>query len=148
MQPVGVALATVTACMAVVLAGCAGASAEQVAIPGADASPTSVARAYVAALNAHDDRAVRKLSTTPESVAWLDDVEQISHLQVTGVRPEKPRWSGEPAGTKVRHVGVQFDVDWGRFSDGSIEDGHTVWGYWLKRDASTGRWVIFNEGVG
>jgi hypothetical protein len=117
-------------------------------MPGAHASPATVARAYVAALNAHDDRAVRRLSTTPESVAWLDDVEKISNLQVTGVRPEKPQWSGQPAGTDVRHVGVQFDVDWGLFSDGSMPDGHTVWGYGLKRDPSTGRWVIFNEGVG
>lgn len=147
MRPIGVGLATVTASLATVLAGCAGGAVEPVAIPGTDASPARVARAYVAALNAHD-RAVRRLSTTPESVAWLDDVEQITNLQVTGVRPEKPQWSGESAGTEVRHVGVQFDVDWGLFNDGSMEDGPTVWGYWLKRESPSGRWVIFNEGVG
>jgi hypothetical protein len=148
MRPLGVALATVTASAAAALAGCAGGSVERVAPPGADASPARVARAYVAALNAHDREAVRRLSTTAESVAWLDDVEQIGNLQVTGVRPEKPQWSGQSAGTEVRRVGVQFDVDRGLFSDGSIEDGSTVWGYWLKRDSSTGRWVIFSEGVG
>jgi hypothetical protein len=148
MRPMRVGLAAVTASAAAVLAGCAGGSSEPVTMPGADAPPATVARTYVAALNAHDDRAVRSLSTTPESVTWLDDVKQISNLQVTGVRPEKPQWSGEPAGTEVRHVGVRFDADWGLFSDGSLEAGDTVWGYWLKRDSSTGRWVIFNEGVG
>jgi hypothetical protein len=148
MRPLRVGLATVTASAAVVLAGCAGGSSEPVTIPGAEASPARVVRAYVAALNAHDDQAVRRLSTTPESAAWLDDVKQISNLKVTGVSPEKPQWSSEPAGTEVRQVGVRFDVDWGPFSDGSMENGHTVWGYGLKRDASTGRWVIFNEGVG
>jgi endonuclease YncB( thermonuclease family) len=53
-------------------------------------------------------------------------------MQVTGVVPEKPQWSGQPADTEARHVGVRFDVDGGLFSDGLIEDGHTVRGYGLS----------------
>jgi len=143
-----IGLATVAASLAAVLAGCTLGTTRHIAAPAADAPPAAVVRAYVAALNAHDAQAVHRLSSSVESVAWLDDVDHIGNLQVTGVHVEKPQWSGQPAGTEVRNIAVRFDVDWGLFSDGSMDDGSTTWGYLLKRDPTSGRWTIFDEGTG
>ena len=147
-RPGGIGLATVAASVVAVLAGCASGPTRHIAAPATDAPPAAVVRVYVAALNAHDAQTVHRLSYSVESVAWLDDVDHISNLQVTGVHVEKPQWSGQPVGSDVRNVAVRFDVDWGLFSDGSLEDGSTIWGYLLKRDHTSGRWTIFDEGTG
>jgi hypothetical protein len=146
-RPLGVGWAAATASVAALVAGCSGGSAQRTAMPAADAPPAAVVRAYVAALNAHDAHAVRVLSGTAESKAWLDDIEHISDLEVTDVSSERPQWSGQPSGTRVMRVAVRFDLDWELFSDGSMEEGQTRWGYALKRDSTSGRWVIFDEGV-
>lgn len=81
---------------------------------------------------------------------WLNSGDHITDLRVTGVLPEKPQWSGQPNGTRVVNVGVRFNLDqtlWSSFVDPSMEEGLTVWGYLLKQNHDSGRWVIFDGGV-
>ncbi|NTW42427.1 MAG: hypothetical protein HGA44_21555 [Cellulomonadaceae bacterium] len=122
------------------LAACS--TPEHVPVPPADADPTEVVQAYVAAINARDRDTLAALSEDggiPET--WLD-------TRIDLVEIDEPY---EDSGAGTRHDGedvigvpVQIIVDG---TDGSMPDGEqTGWGYLLVQQ--DGRWVVFSQGVG
>ena len=136
-RPIGT---TVLVAAAAVLAGCS--AAEHVAVPPADADPTEVVQAYVAAINARDRDTLAALSedgAVPEE--WLD-------TRIDLVEVDDPY---DDAGAGTRHdgedvVGVPVQVVV-HGSDGSMPEGEqTGWVYLLVQQ--DGRWVVFEQGVG
>jgi len=106
---------------------------DQVALPGPDATPEQVVRAYVEALDARDFDTVNAIDGRPGSDLDRFDRPGQIHLQEMG-----DTFEGDPNGTHV-----MFQADFEGF-DISMEDGW--WGYYLVRGAD-GRWEIVDEGV-
>lgn len=148
--------ATTAGAVALILAGCESnrpadqvaapaASAPDVSVPAASATPEAVVRAYVSALDAKDIAAAGKMLTSrhAEDVAratdsWFTNVRSLRALSVTPARTD-PDHPG-----KVR-VDVQLDLQ--MRSEISMSNGRTTWGYFLERDHADGRWLIADEGI-
>lgn len=105
---------------------------EQVPVPGRDATPEQVVRAYIEAVNARDFDTADAIDARTES-HWG----RFSRpMQTHAVRKVKSLHEG-----RAVHVVFTADFDGG---DGTVEDG--PWGYYLQR-GSDGRWHITDAGV-
>ncbi len=120
-------------------------------IPSDTADPMDVATAYVAALNAHDCDAARKLSTSDEADhtgVWCGDVRTLSVTSWGNLRMEAPQWSGRQAPQEVVFVPATIRVTWRPFhDDGSFSPSPThSWGYQLVRENATSPWRVADQG--
>ncbi|GAA4568908.1 hypothetical protein GCM10023193_51510 [Planotetraspora kaengkrachanensis] len=107
-----------------------------VAMPPVTATPEQVTLAYLRALDAHDTKTARALSTKdhrPVTDLWLQGTTGISDIDITDSRGE----SGATVATSFTTHG----------SDDSFVDG-SYWVYTLTRDSRSGRWLINSEGMG
>jgi hypothetical protein len=103
-----------------------------VALPGPDASPVQVVRAYVAAVNARDFETANEIDARHNS-----DLGRFS-------RPDRMDKLGDVSIAEGgKHVVFKADFSGG---DGSIPDGRQLWGYVLERGADR-RWQIVDAGV-
>lgn len=142
-------LVVTVVCMAGAFAACTSSTPErEVAMPDPDAAPLDVVRAYVDALDANDEETASRLITSEHhELSWIGSVEAITELKTWEPVREDPRWSGHPRTAEVVRVPVKFDVTWSD-PDPSVEDGPQMWSYLLIRDEDSGRWLIFDEGMG
>lgn len=131
----GPALLVISALAAAVVAGVLAWSAprDDVPVPGPDATPEEVVRAYIDAVNARDfDTANTIDARAGEDLARLSRPMQAHDVEMMG-------------GTLIEgaqaHVLFTADFDGG---DGSLEDG--LWGYILDR-GTDGLWHITDAGV-
>ncbi|SEG89829.1 protein of unknown function [Thermomonospora echinospora] len=126
----------------------------RVGIPPVGASPQEVVTAYVAAINAHDKEAGRRLSTphfAQQQEGGEDDqfrnIVEISHLQV-----QTPLSNGghESADGKRYQDAVYVPVTFilKQREVVSMPNGHTAWGYILVRTGADQPWRINDHGVG
>lgn len=117
----------------------------QVPLPSVEAGPRQVVRVYLAAFQARDfDTALALVQPgARESFTSLfSHPYQISDVRVGQAfgRPSQPgAYLGET------DVAVTFQLHGG---DVSMPDGHTVWGYQLRRVGPLHRWMIYGEGTG
>jgi Domain of unknown function (DUF4829) len=129
-------------------------SKSQVSIPPVGASPQEVVTAYIAAINAHDEEAGRKLST-PHFAQQQDHVQDNQFTNVVEI-------SKLQVGTPTRNGGHE-SADGRRYQDAvyvpvtftlkqrevvSMLDGHTSWGYVLVRTGADQPWRINDHGHG
>ncbi|WP_062201441.1 hypothetical protein [Demequina salsinemoris] len=125
---------------------------QSVAMPADDASAEAVVQAYLEALNGHDcDTAAALADADFASTAlqWCDAVAGLDDIDVSQATEEDPFWSGLPSDVETVSVAVEFDLDWRLFhDDGSMPEGHTVWGYLLSRDSADAPWRIYDNGLG
>jgi hypothetical protein len=110
-----------------------------------------VARAYVAALNAHDCGAAKTLSTLDgarDAVMWCGNVRTLSATSWGTPRMEAPKWSGRQAPQEVVFVPVTIRVTWRPFhDDGSLAPSTAqTWGYLLVREDATAPWRVADQG--
>lgn len=123
-----------------------------VPIPPRDATPERVVTTFIAALNAHDCDTAAALTTgdvADRARSWCEDISTLTDVIVSDHSIEPPEPSGRSAPDEVVFVAVTFDVDWRRFhGDTSMEEGNTVWGYRLVRNAEDSPWRIVDQGVG
>ncbi|WP_067485179.1 DUF4829 domain-containing protein [Actinomadura hibisca] len=136
------------------LAGCGGDGQTHVKLPPAGAPPQEVVTAYVAAINAHDKKTGRALSTahfgkleTTEVADSLFNDAKLSDLKVSAPIPEQGYES--PDGkqyAQVVKVPVTFDLK--QKTEVSMPNGPTAWGYLLVRESLTGPWRINDHGNG
>lgn len=104
-------------------------------MPGPDATPEQVVRAYIKAVNARDFDTANVLDARPNS-----DLGRFSRpVQVTGLSDVTTR------DDLADRVSVVFKAEFSG-TDSSMEDGRQWWGYLLERGAD-GRWHIVDEGV-
>jgi hypothetical protein len=106
---------------------------EQVALPGADATPEQVVTAYLEALNARDFSTSNEIDARSRSDHGLFSLPGRIRLE----RIDKVFVDGGQA-----HVTFHADFEGG---DGSLS-GRQLWGYYLDRDQG-GRWQITDAGV-
>ena len=142
-------LVVTVVCMAGALSACTSSTPErEVAMPAPDAGPLEVVRAYVDALDANDEETASRLITSEHhELSWIGSVEAVTDLKAWEPVREDPRWSGHPRTAEVVRVPVRLDVTWSD-PDPSVEDGQQMWSYLLIRDEGSGRWLIFDEGMG
>jgi hypothetical protein len=110
-----------------------------------------VAKAYVAALNAHDCTAAKTLSTPDAAditAVWCIAVRSLGVRSWGTPRTEVPRWTGHQAPQEVVFVPVTITVTWRPFhDDGSMSSaGPHTWGYLLVRENSTAPWRVADQG--
>lgn len=121
-----------------------------ISVPPDSASPMTVAKAYVDALNAHDCDAARKLSTTnaaSHSDLWCRNVRSVEVLAWRTPIVEEPKWSGHRAPQEVTFVPVTMTVTWRPFhDDGTMNPGTRAWGYVLLRENATSPWRVSDQG--
>ena len=141
---------------AVLVAGCGEGGAitpSTVAPPPASASPQTVVRAWIDAVNAGDEAAGRVLSTPVFADAdrdagdagWFANVLRISDLQVGEPVPVTGLASNERF-AQVVAVPVAFVLEQKR--ERSFRDGPVQWGFVLVRDRDGQRWRINEQGLG
>ena len=136
-------------CAAGAFGACTSSAPErEVVLPDPEAGPLQVVRAYVDALDANDEGTASRLITREHhELSWIGSVEAITDLEASEPVREDPRWSGRPRTAEVVRVPVTFGVTWSD-PDPSVEDGRQLWSYLLIRDQDSGRWLIFDEGMG
>ena len=101
-------------------------------VPGSDATPEQVVRAYIDAVNARDFDTANAIDARPG-----EDLGRFSRPRQThDVEMGKTVTEGTQA-----HVLFNADFDGG---DGTVEDG--LWGYYLQR-GDDGLWHITDAGV-
>jgi len=117
-----------------------------VPVPAATASPSEVVSTYLRALNAHDCATAEALATgefRKSARSWCRQVGSLKHVTV---EPYQVDNQGTP--DLQAYISVTFDLHWRPFhSDGSMENGSTIWGYDLVRASPRERWAIASEGV-
>lgn len=122
-----------------------------VALPGAQASPATVIRTYVRAINDRDystANAIQLRGPRIEDHGWFD-APSIRHLNVTHVTPV---YSGKdvPSSsvTSFKQV-VEVDIR-GQFHhwDDGLPGGDHMVSYYLGRNTDAQRWRIVDEGQG
>lgn len=105
---------------------------EEVAVPGLDATPAQVVRAYIEAVNARDFDTANVIDARPG-----EDLGRFSRpMRAHALQMGRTVTDGDTA-----HVLFSADFDGG---DGTVEDG--VWGYYLERGGD-GLWHITDAGV-
>ena len=105
---------------------------EDVAVPGSEATPEQVVRAYIDAVNARDFDTANAIDARPDGDLGRFSRPMQSHEVVMGQTFTE--------GTAA-HVLFAADFDGG---DGTVEDGW--WGYYLER-GNDGLWHITDAGV-
>jgi hypothetical protein len=110
-----------------------------------------VAKAYVAALNAHDCTAAKTLSTPDAAditAMWCIAVRSLVVPTWGTPRNEAPQWTGHQAPQEVVFVPATITVTWRPFhDDGSMSSaGQHTWGYLLVRESSTAPWRVADQG--
>lgn len=128
----------------------AGGAAVGVAAPRDDASPQDVVRAFVADVNAHDERAAKRLLTPGLRSAYsdgADDLDNVVSMTDLVVTPPTVDGDGRPltADSLTVHVPVSFILRQQQVV--SMEDGPTDWGYLLVRERVGAPWRIYDQGV-
>jgi len=124
-----------------------------IAIPADTAAPLDVARAYVAAINAHDCHAARSV-TVADSVdmttTWCTDVRSLAVSEWRTPLVESSGYYGRTAPQEVTYVPVSMTVAWRPFhDDGSMSSaGVITWGYVLVRENAGAPWRVADQGVG
>lgn len=140
----------------IVTAGCGagGAISTSTAVaPPVSASPQTVVRAWVDAVNAGDEAAGRVLSTPVFAGAdrdageagWFANVLGIRDLQVGAPSPVTGLASNERF-AQVVLVPVAFTLEQKR--ELAFRDGPVQWGFVLVRDRAGQRWRINEQGLG
>jgi hypothetical protein len=105
---------------------------QDVAVPGSEATPEQVVRAYIDAVNARDFDAANAIDARPgEDLGRFSRPTQTHEVEMGKTVTE---------GTKA-HVLFTADFDGG---DGTVEDG--LWGYYLER-GNDKLWRITDAGV-
>jgi hypothetical protein len=126
----------------------------RVGIPPVGASPQEVVTAYVAAINAHDEEAGRRLSTPhfAQQQEGTEDNQFRNVVQISALQVETPISDGgyeSPDGRRYQdavYVPVTFTLKQREVV--SMPDGHTSWGYVLVRTGTDQPWRINDHGVG
>jgi hypothetical protein len=120
-------------------------------MPSRDASPATVVRAYLAALNAHDrSTAVRLLAPRHRAIVEteidspLTNIRSITHIRIGTVSPQGGQ--GPDARFEIVDVSVRFDLS--QYRAESMPNGPTDWGYLVGRAHASYPWRIVDEGVG
>lgn len=128
-------LGAVAVVLLALLAGLAWWSAPraQVPVPGAGASPETVVRAYIDAVNARDFDTANAIRPG-DRLGRFSRPMQISDLTDVTTRDDV---NGR--------VAVDFMADI-HATDGSMEEGRQWWGYLLER-SDDGHWLIVDAGV-
>ncbi len=125
---------------------------DDVDMPGDNATPEQVVGAYLSALDAHDCEtatALRTEGSRDTAATWCSNVARMADHRVVSSYAESPEYSGHTTPAEVVNVRVTFDLGWRMFhDDGSMEEGHTDWGYLVVRGSPTSPWRIFGEGNG
>lgn len=121
-----------------------GRKTRDVPLPATNASAEEVLQTYLDALNAHDCDTATALATESarqQVESWCHHVSSLEHVQV---RPASVDAAANQTG-----FAVTFDLDWRLFrGDGSMDEGPTIWGYFLTRDSASGPWRISDQGMG
>ena len=139
--------------LAIALSGaCTGGTrATHIAMPPRSASPATVVRTYLLALNAHDRSTAEKLLAPGhrtvverEVDSPLTDVRGITHIQIGTV--SRQAGQGPYAHWDIVDVVVHFDLS--QYHSESMPNGPTDWGYLVGRAQPSDPWRIVDEGVG
>lgn len=154
MRPLALLALLVTA--AILVSGCGEGGAIRTSTappPPVSASPQTVVRAWIDAVNAGDEAAGRVLSTPVFAGAdrdagdagWFANVLRISDLQVGEPVPVTGLASNERF-AQVVAVPVAFDLEQKR--ERAFRDGPVQWGFVLVRQRDGQRWRINEQGLG
>lgn len=140
---------TVTLVVVTCLAGCGrGRAVRTVPLPPRDTGPVTTVRAYIDALDGHDARTARALSSSGrngDTDAWLKTTDRLSMLSVSPPRPE----AGDAGpGRFPRLLSVTVRLDRGRSSDPSMPARVMGWNYIVRKGAATDRWLVVGQGTG
>lgn len=143
--------ATGAVAVATVLATFVQAPHTTVALPGAGASPATVIRTYVRAINDRDygtANAIQERGPAFEDHGWFD-APSIRHLRITHVSAvysgKQAPLSAESNYAQVVAVDVRGQLH--HWND-DLPGGDHAWSYYLGRNADTQRWRIVDEGQG
>lgn len=125
---------------------------DQVPIPPQSATPATVVKAYVAAVNARDFDTSNALLVTKRHLPVYNRFERtptMKHLQVlseVNVREGTDSYDKEAAlaWKEATWVDVTFDY---KGTDGSIKPGPVKWRYLVVRDRASDPWRIRDWGV-
>jgi hypothetical protein len=119
----------------------AGAQKRDIGLPPTDASPTTVVRTYLDALDARDCDTAAKLWTSDGNLD-CHGIAGVSNIRVHDPVP------GPQETTLQTYVTVEFHLSWRRFHyDPSLADD-VAWGYYLDRSTPTSPWRITEGGAG
>jgi hypothetical protein len=113
-----------------------------------DASdPENIVADFIAALNAHDTDAAKRLLTarqaqqiTGAADSWLTNVKSITNVTIGEATPER-----RDDYKQAVKVPVEFDLDQRQAT--SLPNGHISWGYLLVRNSDEDPWRIDDQGV-
>jgi len=123
-----------------------------VPLPAPSASPETVVRTYLAALNAHDCTTATELWAGDQrdiAGSWCTGVAELTGISLGAPSTEPPGNSSNHPDQSVTEVPVTFDLRWRRWhGDPSLPEGRTTWGYLLAQDAQTSAWRIVDNGTG
>ncbi len=137
----GLAAAALTAC-----GGSPGdtTSPESAAV-GAATSPEDVVRAYLGALQEHDEPTATSLTTQPYAGRddWAADPPSIENVEVSAAMVESTTGTAAEGHAQAVFVPVTSDL---RGGDGTMPGGSTSWGYVLVRDSDSEAWRIADAG--
>ena len=116
-------------------------------LPPRNAGPRQVVVSYIQALDVHDATTAYALSGPPSSqmhgatTYYLQQLDRVTSFRITSVVP------GDGSRSDGPEVELTWDLDWHR-PDYLEQNGSQVWGFILKRDSRTGRWLISDQGTG
>lgn len=109
---------------------------DQIPVPGVNAKPVEVVRAYVDAINARDFDTANAIDARGSDLGRFSRPGRIEDLHVISVDRE---------GRNREQVHVLFKADMSGMGP-SMENGSQEWGYYLER-GDDGRWRIVDAGV-
>ena len=115
-----------------------------VTVPPPSAGIRQVATAYIRSLNVHDAATARALVVrgshqASATGAYLSDLSQVRdfHLGRVSHQPYSSEWD----------VALTWNLAW--VDPNEVDkDGPQPWGFSLRRDSRSGRWLIYDEGTG
>lgn len=118
-----------------------------------DASPTSIVRAFLESLNAHDVEAAKRLLSPEfeqrfESTvdSWFTNIVSITNIEVGDPLPQVPEGNGMSGYQQGVQVLTHFDLE--QRTVVSMHNGATSWGYMLARESDGDPWLIVSQGMG
>ncbi len=102
-------------------------------------------RAYLGALQEHDESTATSLTTQPYSSRddWAGDPPSIENVEVSAAMARSTTGTAAEGHAQAVFVPVTFDL---RGGDESMPDGPTSWGYVLVREGDSEAWRIADAG--
>lgn len=112
-------------------------------LPPSNASPEDVVRAYIGALNRHEEATVAALRAKDANQLepwYVENIVSITHLKID------PTFVSGTENAQTATVGVHYYLR--QIQVDAQQNGDTVWGYTLVREGGSQPWRIQEEGVG